>query len=998
MNIQEFKNPGAIYRNAPFWSWNEKFDKGELERQIDEMVDKGWGSFFMHARVGYVTGYLSEEWMEFVKVCAEKARQTGSYAWLYDEDRWPSGFAAGKVPMMDEKYRSRRLVLLRKDEVTENDRIFKKYSESGIEYCICKRVDPLGLRWYNGTCYVDLMNPEMVKAFLDTTHEKYKEACGEYFGKEIPGIFTDEPCYIQPKEKSVPWTDNLPSIFEERKGYSLNDCLEDLFFDIEGRDYHKVRYDFYDCITRLFVESFTKQYYDWCENNRLIMTGHYLYEDNHVRQVKYIGAAMPHYEFMHWPGVDKLLRHIEQHVTIRQLSSVADQLGKERAVCEAFGITGQQVNFFHRKWIGDWMASLGINFVNSHLSSYSMRGERKRDCPPNLFYQQPWWEDERKYADYTGRLCYLLAQGKREVDILVLHTISSVWSEYSPLHESNHYMAETELYDKPFQDFSYKLTAEKLDHHYGDEIIMENHARIENGQLVIGRHQYSTIVVPPALTMGSNTARLIAEFAETAPERVIFIGKVPGRVDGEIKDINLPEGVKVAATMDQAVELLKSYYTEGIIVTDVMTGKNASRVMCHSRTIENGKLVFLNNSDEIREARTRISIPASSAPFILDLMTGKIYRTSFLPRDGKVLINAKLFPAGSLMLYFTDDIEHSGKSPLYLDSGVEFENQVETKEILRSFKVTPLEQNVMPIHKATVHINGGKVVEGGHISKIWHNLFYCAPEGTPFKAEYSFEVEKVPDGEILAAVECAENLDGIALNGVSVKPLKERGEWGIFDKTKSWKDISFTKVPLTGLVKRGKNVVSIEGRKSNNIVAQNCHRRVEDPANHVPTECETIYIIGDFHVINEDNTRFVITKDQEVSNPADLTSGGLPFYAGSVKYECSFEYNKSEKNVYIKVNNVNAASTRVYMNGRRVDVKYWRPYIYDVTEFARCGSNKLEVVITTTLFNLMGPNWNAEITEARVSRPASFVNFDMFTENNKLLPFGISNISLMEES
>lgn len=90
LNMREFNNPSALYRPAPFWSWNDKLDKDELKRQIRKMANKGWGSYFMHSRVGLVTGYLSEEWMEMIRTCAEEARKTGTYAWLYDEDKWPS--------------------------------------------------------------------------------------------------------------------------------------------------------------------------------------------------------------------------------------------------------------------------------------------------------------------------------------------------------------------------------------------------------------------------------------------------------------------------------------------------------------------------------------------------------------------------------------------------------------------------------------------------------------------------------------------------------------------------------------------------------------------------------------------------------------------------------------------------------------------------------------------------------------------------------------------
>jgi hypothetical protein len=32
MHLYEFKNPISLYKNAPFWSWNDKLDKSELVR------------------------------------------------------------------------------------------------------------------------------------------------------------------------------------------------------------------------------------------------------------------------------------------------------------------------------------------------------------------------------------------------------------------------------------------------------------------------------------------------------------------------------------------------------------------------------------------------------------------------------------------------------------------------------------------------------------------------------------------------------------------------------------------------------------------------------------------------------------------------------------------------------------------------------------------------------------------------------------------------------
>ena len=69
----------------------------------------GFGGFHMHPRTGLATPYLGDEFMDAVRACMEKARAASMLCWLYDEDRWPSGFAGGLVTK-DERYRARHLL------------------------------------------------------------------------------------------------------------------------------------------------------------------------------------------------------------------------------------------------------------------------------------------------------------------------------------------------------------------------------------------------------------------------------------------------------------------------------------------------------------------------------------------------------------------------------------------------------------------------------------------------------------------------------------------------------------------------------------------------------------------------------------------------------------------------------------------------------------------------------------------------------------------------
>lgn len=81
----------------PFLFLNHRLEPARLRARIQEIRDAGCDGFFIHAREGLATPYLSQEWFAAVKCCIDTAREMGLRAWLYDEMPYPSGAAGGEV-------------------------------------------------------------------------------------------------------------------------------------------------------------------------------------------------------------------------------------------------------------------------------------------------------------------------------------------------------------------------------------------------------------------------------------------------------------------------------------------------------------------------------------------------------------------------------------------------------------------------------------------------------------------------------------------------------------------------------------------------------------------------------------------------------------------------------------------------------------------------------------------------------------------------------------
>ena len=289
--------------------------------------------------------------------------------------------------------------------------------------------------WYNDQAYLDTMSDEAVAKFLEVTHEAYLKNNGKEFGKTIPGVFTDEPNYVNGCEgfkHAVPWTAKLPKVFQKRFGYDVLDYLPELGYDFQGMEFSKARHDFYEVVTTLFVQNFGKLIGDWCGKHGLMYTGHVLSEDDMSSQRRCVGSAMRFYEFQQQPGIDLLCENWDPIDTAKQCSSVAHQLDKPTRLCECYGVTGWDFPFAGHKALGDWLAVLGINFRCPHLAWYSMAAEAKRDYPASISFQSSWYPYYSLVENYFARQNAALRPGEEVRDVLVVHPIEHALSAYRP--------------------------------------------------------------------------------------------------------------------------------------------------------------------------------------------------------------------------------------------------------------------------------------------------------------------------------------------------------------------------------------------------------------------------------------------------------------------------------------------------------------------------------------------------------------------------------------
>jgi hypothetical protein len=240
-------------------------------------------------------------------------------------------------------------------------------------------------------------------------------------------------------------------------------------------------------------------------------------------------------------------------------------------------------------------------------------------------------------------------------------------------------------------------------------------------------------------------------------------------------------------------------------------------------------------------------------------------------------------------------------------------------------------------------------------------------------------------------------LDSITFNDEIVQPLRRAGDSLLFDASRSWKDIAHTRVPLPS-VKNGRNTLVIKGKKLNVSTPSGVsHRRTQPGIEPQETQLEDILICGRFRLQTVGEGQFRIA-DYSAPCRGDLTSDGFPFYAGRVVYRASIGLEElSDKQSWLHLHDLNAASARVRINGKHVSTLLWPPHLVDLSSHLRIGKNEIEIELATTLNNALGPVRFAGALERRRVVPRDFFDMSRCQPRYDLMPLGLRAATITVE-
>ena len=429
--------------------------RDEITAMLRQYAEVGIEQFLIYPRDGSEVEYMSERWLEICGDIIREADRLGMSVWLYDEFNWPSGTCRGEVIRVNPEFAASCIVVRDgKCEIVRSPSL--EYSE----------------------CYADILNPDAVDCFIKNTHQVYYDRFGEYFGRVIKGIFTDEPgmSYFCQWGSLYPYTKGIEELYQAEYDRNLFDDI------LSGGSEVDLRY--YRLLSRLFRGNFIDRIENWCKAHSIALTGHLFSEHSLNGASRSNGSLINALRGFGLPGVDEIQTCTKidsfEFQTFGAIKTVVSET-RRGALAELFALGPSDLPPSRIEQM-IWLAAMfGIDHYVLAVSAFDARGNVKKNIYYNpMNYTSPWFcgykelgESAAAAADYAAR--------EMAVDLYVRYPVTKSW-------ECLHMPDNSKLYNQRLDSILRLLTRKQVQWQ-----LIDDDSALPDGAIVIdvGREDYS---------------------------------------------------------------------------------------------------------------------------------------------------------------------------------------------------------------------------------------------------------------------------------------------------------------------------------------------------------------------------------------------------------------------------------------------------------------------------------------------------------------------------
>lgn len=339
---------------------------------------------------------------------------------------------------------------------------------------------------------------------------------------------------------SANWTEDVPTVFRRRKAYDLLDHLPELF-DSKSETGKAIRFDFWQILSELTEERYTKPLGAWCASHGLSLEMEpYGTPPNPMTSSRYIQTPTgEHYE---WKGFS-----VQKYV-----ASAAHQAGRKIVSSEAWTWSGLPNRLADSlsdlKLVTDLTFLSGSNDLMAVDFPYSPRSAGAPGWTP---YYGPFmgpgnsqWPLFPTLVNYANRCQWMLRQGEPVRDVAVYLPVEDSFREGSTEQMLLDFYVRDRLVTgkatsefglanalKHHSDLIHGLISNGYDYDGIDFWSIDRVATIRGSELAVGPARYKAIVLPNLTTIHLGALRRIADFCQ-AGGLVVATQRLPAQTPG----------------------------------------------------------------------------------------------------------------------------------------------------------------------------------------------------------------------------------------------------------------------------------------------------------------------------------------------------------------------------------------------------------------------------------------------------------------------------------
>jgi len=998
MKKYPFLEPEDKYRGLDLWMVNDDLDDEEIRRQVFEFREKGLYSVVFRTYNGLISDYPGPKFKSKVRVAIEAARECGLKIALQ------AGYMPSAYPDLPKQHALHRIVPIKAAEVAEGDEVIASYGDTAF----LDRIAP---------ATVNMIDAASVEYYIRTAYEETWAEFADEYGRTVISVWLDEPRF---DNRYLTWTPDFEERFSARFGYSISESLASLYFDVG--DFKRVRYDYF-CFLRENMEScYYAKVREWCRAHGLSFAGHLMGEERLTMQIAQASAVMPFYKYFDVPGIDmlsavqdwydkplvpfteKMKRFCERsmHVAAIQLTSAAEQAGKELKLCEMYGVTSPSFAFRDMLHLFDFFAANGINHQCVHALFYSPRGFRKRFYPQSFNRYMPYWDNFRDVKDHVAAASSFVSSGSCATEVALLHPLETAYGYFrgltSPADESPR--AAVDDYDERYYRLIVQLYSNQCGFHFVDPSTLDSLGSASGSCLRVGEMSYKALVLADIEVLSRRTLELIRAFAESGG-RVYLKGVLPTRIDG----VYVPELAEGLAALPNAVvledneSLLRALRQREDAPYSYACDTDASKTVINHRKDGERNYFFIHNGDCRREKQGRLSLRGEHRAYLFDACRG-IREIEVEYREGETVIPVTGAVGGSSMI-FTE----RGRCPSEVGGG-----SARISLSPSGVECRIPDENILTLELCTYKTEGCEEFTAREIAveRVTERLKRENYRGN-ITLRFSFESDLEAKDLKLVLEDSAEC--SVTFNGVKVDT----------EVIGYYYTPAFEIVRLPDALRRGMNFIEIT-RYTEPPLATN----PSDDMKHLfelfrmpeGVDLERIHLLGDFRVdtVAEYSQasglvrlakKFRITEPRE-PQAEELTSGGYPFYPGPVCYRLRFNIDGSLPHfgqAALRIGRYDGFTASVSVNGEDAGSIDREPYTLSIKrEALREGENELEIRLLGSFRNMFGPSHLLGYDATECARPVWYQDYkntdcteydvDTLTNSFLLVPYGLGEFSL----